>query len=190
MTSPQAEWSNLKSEWQGLDVSQEVFARRLRWTLRLRIWGSRLWLAMEIAALLLLTAVIVSHAVEGRVAAATSLGILVAVCTAAGIWARRSRSRADMRSVAQMIDHSIARAQTGVRIAVATYLALCALLVYALIVFFVPMQGTPGYQDVTWLVVTFVKIVVIGAITFVFHWFKRRHIRRFLELKRAQPAEE
>jgi hypothetical protein len=190
MNSPQPEWSDLKSDWQSLDVSHEEIARRLRWNLRLRIWGSRLWLAIEIGALLLLTALVVSNALQRQVGAAISLGLVVAVCTAAGVWARRSRRAADMRSLPQMIDYSITRARTGVRIAAATYFALIVMLVYALIIFYVPVQGVPGYQDVTWLAVTFAKLVVLGAITLLFHWFKRRHIRRFTELKRAYSAQE
>lgn len=190
MTNPQHEWADLKSEWQSLAVGQEEAARRLRGNLRLRIWGSRLWLAMEIGALLLLTIVIIANAVQGHAAAAVSLGVIVSICTVAGLWARRSRARASMQSLPQMIDYSIARARTGVRIAAATYFALLVLLVYTLVAFYVPMQGAPGYQDVTWLIVTFVKLVVLGAATCVFHWFKHRHIRRFTALKRAYSSQE
>ena len=190
MTNPQREWAALKSEWQSLDVGQEETARRLRGNLRLRIWGSRLWLAIEIGALMLLTVLIVAKAVQGHAVAAVSLGVIVAICTAAGVWARRSQARATMQSLPQMIDSSIARARTGVRIAAATYFVLIVLLVYTLVTFYVPVQGAPGYQDVTWLVVTFVKIVVIGAITLVFHGFKRRHIHRFTELKRVYSSKE
>src|SRR5690606_14732852 len=130
------------------------------------------------------------NAVQGHAAAAVSLGVIVSICSAAGVWARRSQARASTQSLPQMIDYSIARAWTGVRIAAVTYFALIVLLGYALGAFYVPIPGAPGYQDVTWLVVTFVKLAVLGAVTFVFHWFRHRHIRRFTALKRAYSSQE
>jgi hypothetical protein len=168
------DWGNLKAAWQN---SVPIPVDALRGSLRWRIWGSRAWFALEVLSFIYIGLVVVQNLLIGRIAQGAGLGVVVALCLALSVWARRARLVGGMDSVPGMVEHALSRARKSLRITQATY----AVIAITLIAAFLDGLPTPWTNDRFLL-----RLVLLGmftAATVVYHVYTRVRLRRLSDIR-------
>src|SRR5262245_37685772 len=115
------DWRGLKSDWQGSTPLEAFALVTLRGSLRWRIWASRAWFVLEVLSFLFLGLAVVANLGTGQIAQGVGLGLVVAFCLAASIWARSGRVIGSLDSVAGMIELTLSRARKSLRLVYGTY---------------------------------------------------------------------
>jgi hypothetical protein len=123
--------------------------------------------------------IVLQNLLVGRLAQGVGLGIVVAFCLAASIWARRARLVGNMDSINGMIELTLGRARKSLRIAQATY----AVIAISAIAAALDAQSTPGQGDL--FGVRIVLLAICAAATAVYHFYVRARIRRFESIRRS-----
>jgi len=171
MTHDDGDWRGLKSDWQG-STPLEAFARvTLRGSLRWRIWASRAWFALEVLSFLFLGLAVMANLGAGQVVQGVGLGIVVAFCLAASVWARSGRVVGNLDSVPGMIDMTLSRARKSLRLVYGTY-AVIAVSAVAVI-----LDGQRVGERL-------VLLGFCGAITAAYQAYLRVRLARFESLQR------
>lgn len=170
------DWQQMKSDWQSRSPIENLAAGALRGSLRWRIWASRAWFVLEVASFLFLGLVVVLNLLHGHIAQGVGLGVVVAFCLAASIWARRARLVGSMESLPGMIELTLSRARKSVRIVQATYAVIVASLIGA---------AADATADGDRFVARLVLLAICAAATAVYHFYVRARIRRFESIQRT-----
>ena len=178
------DWQQLKADWQSRTPVENLAAGALRGSLRLRIWASRAWFGLELLSFAFLGLAVVQNLMLGHIAQGVGLGIVVAFCLAASVWARRARLVGSMESISGMIDLTLARARKSVRIVQATYAVIVVTAVAA-----AADAESPSLQDDRFLV-RLVLLAICAGITAVYHLYVRVRIRRFESIRRSFSARQ
>jgi len=177
------EWANMKMGWQSTSIAETFMTEKLRWSLRLRMVGSWLWLGGEILGGVLLVVLAVIQVMMGNIIAAIALTVLNVVAAGASVWARRSPLRAAKGSLIELIDVTIQRARRSERFAWAQYLTTAACVVYVLAALF-GIAGPPEtHQDYERAGVALAIFGLYAVGVGFYHWYARRRARRFAELR-------
>jgi hypothetical protein len=178
------DWSSLKSDWQSRSPIEDLASRALRGSLLWRIWASRAWFALEVLSFLFLGFAVLQNLLLGRVAQGLGLGVVVAFCLAASIWARGARLVGGMDSLTGMIELTLSRARKSMRIVYATYAVIGISLIAAAADALAPLS-----QDDRFLVRLVLLAICAGA-TAVYHFYVRARIRRFESIQRSFRARQ
>ncbi len=179
MSHESADWQNLKSDWQASSPLETIAMGALRGSLRWRIWASRAWFALEVLSFLFLGLVMLLNLLHGQVARGVGLGVVVALCLAASIWARRGRQIGSLDSIPGMIELTLSRARKSLRIVYATYAVIGVTLIAAV----ADADWPRGDDDV--LIARLIKLAVCAAATLVYHLYVRARVGRFESIRRA-----
>ena len=180
----QEEWNDMKTQWQSTSMSEMWMTQKLRWSLRLRMLGSWIWLGLEVAAFIL---VIVMGCVQGAMGhggvAAVLIGLAL-VFAGSSVWARRLSLRGASGSLLELIELSIRRARRSVRMAWANYF-MTAVSVAAVLVLYLFDFGDPSaaYHDGARVTVAMCLFAVYAIGVAAYHAYARRRIRRFAALR-------
>ena len=105
------EWADMKTGWKSTSIAETFMTEKLRWSLRLRMVGSWLWLGLEVVSMIMVAVIAVFEYMRGNVAAAVAMTVFDIVAAGASIWARRSRLRRATGSLMELIDLTIQRAR-------------------------------------------------------------------------------
>ena len=178
----------MKSQWQSTSIAETMMTERLRWSLRLRMFGSWLWLGLEVASVMLLVVLAVVQAVMGNLVAAIAVTLLNVIAVSASLWARRSPLRSAKGSLMELIDLTIQRARRSERFAWAQYFTTAACVVYVLIAYLTGFAGPETYRDKERAGFAFVIFALYAIGVGFYHWNARRRGRRFAELRRGFAA--
>ena len=111
------EWADMKTGWKSTSIAEAFMTEKLRWSLRLRMLGSWLWLGLEVVSMLMIGVIAVFEFMRGNVVAAVALTVFDLVAAGASIWARRSPLRRATGSLMELIDLTILRARRSERFA-------------------------------------------------------------------------
>jgi len=180
----------MKSQWQSGSIAENFMTEKLRWSLRLRMLGSWLWLGVEILAGILLVVLAVVQVAMGNMVAAIAVTLLNVFAVSASVWARRSPLRSARGSLMELIDLSIQRARRSERFAWAQYLTTAACVVYVLIAYQTGFAGPETYHDEERAGVALTIFALYAAGVGVYHWYARRRGQRFVELRRSFAPNE
>jgi hypothetical protein len=180
----QTDWLSLKSDWQSRSPIEDLASRALRGSLLWRIWASRAWFALEVLSFLFLGFAVVQNLLFGNIAQGVGLGVVVAFCLAASIWARGARLVGSMDSINGMIELTLSRARKSLRIVYATY----AVIAISLIAAAADVQGPPTEDDR--FLVRLVLLAICTGATAVYHFYVRARIRRFASIQRSFGARQ
>ena len=187
------EWKDMKTRWQSTSVGEMLMTQQLRWSLRLRMIGSWVWLGLEIASFILLAVLAVIQVAMGQAAVAAALTALNLAAIGATLWARRSPLRGATGSLMELIDLTIQRARRSERFAWAQYFTVAACIAYVMVMYFSDVGDALGaYHDAARASVAGSIFVLYAVGVAFYHRYARKRIRRFLELRRsfgATPAE-
>ena len=63
------EWADMKTGWKSTSIAETFMTEKLRWSLRLRMLGSWLWLGLEVVSMLLIAVIAVFEFMRGNVVA-------------------------------------------------------------------------------------------------------------------------
>ena len=184
----QEEWNDMKTQWQSASMSEILMTQKLRWSLRLRMLGSWIWLGLEIAALILVVVMGCVQAAMGQTGVAAVLIGLALIFAGSSIWARRLSLRGASGSLLELIELTIRRAQRSVRMAWAHYF-LTAVSIAAVLALYLFDFGdaTAAYKDGARLAVALVIFALYALGVGVYHAYARRRVSRF-EAMRMQFA--
>ena len=116
----------MKSQWQSTSIAETFMTEKLRWSLRLRMIGSWVWLGLEVVSLILLAVLAAVQVAMGQYGVAAALTLLNVVAISASVWARRSPLRSAKGSLMELIDLTIQRARRSERFAWAQYFTTAA----------------------------------------------------------------
>ncbi len=178
MSDESKDWLALKSDWQANAAAESLVSARMRRSLRWRILGSRLWLAVEIVSFLYLGLLVARHLWMHQLAPAVTLASIMGFCIAASVWARRGRG-GGMQSLLAMIEFTLVRARTTLRLVYGTYAVIAVLLVATLGGALPPLTGDEqSIARLTWLGFS-------AVVTVVYHVYTRRRMRRFESVRRS-----
>ena len=182
------EWSTMKKTWQSTSVTEFMMTQQLRWGLRLRMFGSWLYLGLEVAGFTLIGLLGVIQVAMGQAGAGAVYIVLALVCLGASLWARRASLRGASGSLVELVELSMRRAQRGVRMAWANYFMTAASVACVLLLYWSDI-GDPdaAYHDDGRVAVAMVLFAVYAAGVGIYHAYARRRVRRFFEM-RAQLA--
>jgi len=187
------EWADMKTGWKSTSIAETFMTEKLRWSLRLRMVGSWLWLGLEVVSMIMVAVIAVFEFMRGNVAAAVALTVFDIVAAGASIWARRSPLRRATGSLMELIDLTIQRARRSVRFAWAQYFTTAAAIVLVVAMYFNDdVVPTAPYHDAGRVTAAVVIFVVYAVGVGFYHWYARRRGRRFLELRQnfaTQPTE-
>jgi hypothetical protein len=167
------DWRNLKSEWQGgaPDPALTVSVRRsLTW----RIWVSRAWFVSELLSFLWLGVIFAQRIATAQFAAAGGIAMLGGLLVAGVLWARSGRRLGNMDSLAGMVELTLTRARTTLRMVYGTYAVLLILLALLFTSFRPPEDQLPW--KLGWLAISAVVTVAVHLLT-------RSRIRRFRSIR-------
>lgn len=140
--TPEPDWSAMKSDWQGGEAPDPQLASRLSASLRWRIWVARAWFASEAASYVLLLLIIVQNFAVGEDVRAWFLAAIASLCVAGFVWARRGRRLGNGgESLVDLIELSLARARTGLRIVYASYGVIALMFVATFVEAEWPLHG-------------------------------------------------
>jgi uncharacterized membrane protein len=182
--NPDKEWADMKTGWQSTSISETFMTEKLRWSLRLRMIGSWLWLGLEVVSMLMVAAIAIFEFMRGNLVGAVALTVFDLVAAGASIWARRSPLRRTSGNLVELIDLTIQRARRSERFAWAQYFTTAAAIVFVVAMFFnnagVSMEP---YNDAGRATVAVVIFVVYAIGVGVYHWYARQRGRRFRELR-------
>jgi hypothetical protein len=178
------EWANMKSGWKSTSVAETFMTEKLRWSLRLRMAGSWLWLALEIASGILLLVLAGVQVAMGQIGVAVALTALNLTAAGASLWARRSPLRSARGSLIELIELTIHRARRSERFAWAQYFVTAACMAYVIIMYFSGV-GDPlaAYHDSERATVAMAIFAIYGLGVAVYHRYARRRARAFAELR-------
>ena len=187
MSDPEnQEWKDMKSQWQSSSIAQALMTEKLRWSLRLRMLGSWLFVALEVTGFLVLLVLAGIQIAMEHIAIAVALTALNLAALAASLWARRSPLRSAKGSLMELIDLTIHRARRSERLAWAQYFTTAACIAYVLTLYFSDI-GDPSaaYHDGDRVAVALVIFVLYAGGVGFYHAYARRRARRFIELRRS-----
>ena len=176
----------MKTGWKSTSIAEAFMTEKLRWSLRLRMLGSWLWLGLEVVSMLLIAAIAIFEFMRGNVVAAVALTVFDLVAAGASIWARRSPLRRATGSLMELIDLTILRARRSERFAWAQYFTTAAAIVFVVAMYFNDAGvSTAPYHDAGRATVAVVIFVVYAVGVGFYHWYARQRGRRFNELRRS-----
>ena len=186
---PEEEWNDMKTQWKSTSVAEVMATEKLRWSLRVRMVGSWLFLGLEIAGCLLLLVLAGVQLAMGHAGVATALTALNLAAVGATVWARRSPLRSANGSLIELIDLAIQRARRSERFAWAQYFTTAACIVYVAAMYFLEI-GDPAaaYHDAAR---AGAALAIFGAYAIgvaFYHRYARRRARRFAEMRRSFAA--
>jgi len=186
MTPSSDDWGTLKSAWRAtpppvLDIAS--LRASVRWRTALS-WG---YLAIELAAGLLLTFLVMEQWRMGQRGVAAALALLTAASVAASAWVRRLALPPSDMTVLGMVDLAIAQAHRGTRFAIATYLMVAASVAYV-IVMYTSSIGEPdaAYRDPARVLTVLVVLALSVAASALYHrrararWHRLRGLRALM----------
>jgi hypothetical protein len=183
------EWADMKKGWKATSVAETFMTEKLRWSLRLRMVGSWLWLGLEVASLMLLAVIATVELVRGNVIAGVALMLFNLAAAGASIWARRSRLHRATGSLMELIDLTIHRARRSERFAWAQYFTTVAAIVFVVAMYFSNVGDTmTPYNDAGRAIGTVTIFLVYAMGVGIYHGYARRRARRFKELQRSFAA--
>jgi hypothetical protein len=179
-----AEWADMKTGWKATSLAETMMTEKLRWSLRLRMAGSWLWLGLEIASGILLLVLAGVQVAIGQIAVAIALTALNLMAVGASLWARRSPLRSAKGSLMELIELTIHRARRSERFAWAQYIVTAACMAYVIVMYFSEV-GDPlaAYHDAERATVAMVIFAIYGLGVAVYHGYARRRARVFAELR-------
>ena len=181
-----AEWSEMKSGWQSMSMSESLLITRLRGGLRLRMLGSWSWNVLELLTLMLLGVMVGLQMAMGETGVATALALLTGFFGLTSYWARTSPLRGGTGSLPELVDLTIARARRSVRFAWANYLTTAATAAYVIGMYFGDVgDARAAYHDSGRATVVMVVLGVYAIGTGVYHRYARRRMRQFAALQQA-----
>ena len=179
----------MKSQWQS-SVAETFMTEKLRWSLRLRMIGSWVWLGLEIAGFSLLAALAAIQVAMGQYGVAAALVVLNIAAISASLWARRSPLRSAKGSLMELIDLTIQRARRGERFAWAQYFTTAACMAYVIAMYFSGVgDSLAAYHDPDRATVALIIFAAYGVSVGFYHFYARRRARRFLELRHKFEAD-
>jgi hypothetical protein len=186
MTPNDEEWQDMKTNWQAASVSEIFMTEKLRWSLRIRMLGSWVWLGLEIAGIIMLGVLAGIQVAMGQTGVAMALAALDLAAIAAALWARRSPLHGATGNFKELVDLTIHRARRSERFAWAQYFLVAACIAYVATLYFSQI-GDPqaAYHDTGRVIVAMVAFVLYAIGVGFYHWYARRRGRRFAELRRA-----
>jgi len=176
----------MKTGWKSTSIAEAFMTEKLRWSLRLRMLGSWLWLGLEVVSMLMIGVIAVFEFMRGNVVAAVALTVFDLVAAGASIWARRSPLRRATGSLMELIDLTILRARRSERFAWAQYLTTAAAIVFVVAMYFTDdgVSAAP-YHDAGRATTAVVIFVVYAVGVGFYHWYARQRGRRFNELRQS-----
>lgn len=176
MKDDAADWQALKSAWQSTPYEQ-IAASALRGSLRWRIWLSRAWFTLEVLAFLFLGVVVALNVAAGQTQQAVGLGVVVAFCLAASIWARRGRLVGNLTSVPGMVELTLSHARKSLRIVYASYAVFGVTALAAFI-----DAGAPFVEDARFIG-RLVLLTVSTLVTIAYHLYLGARIARLESIR-------
>jgi hypothetical protein len=178
------EWDDMKTQWQSTSMSEMLMTQRLRWSLRLRMLGSWIYLGLEIAAFILVVVLGCVQAAMGQGGVAAVLIGLALIFAGSSIWARRLSLRGASSSLVELIELSIRRARRSVRMAWANYF-MTAVSAGAVLLLYLGNFGdaSAAYKDGGRLAAALVIFALYAIGVAVYHAFARRRVGRFEALR-------
>jgi len=188
-SNEQGDWDSMKKSWKESSVADILMTQRLRWSLRLRMCASWFYLALEVAAFIMLLVLGTIQAAMGQPGTAAVFIGLALVCAAASWWARRHSLRSARGSLLELIDASIRHARRGVRMAWANYFMTLATAAAILGLYFSNFGGPQdAYHDEGRVIASLVILAVYAGGVGIYHAFARRRVRRFAAMRaRFEP---
>lgn len=182
--SEQKEWDDMKTQWQSASMSEMWMTQKLRWSLRLRMLGSWIWLGLEVAALILVIVMGCVQAAMGHGGVAALLIGLALIFAGSSVWARRLSLRGASGNLLELIELSIRRARRSVRMAWANYFMTFASVACVLLLYFSDIgDRDAAYHDGARVGVAMVLFALYGAGVGVYHAYARRRLRRFAAMR-------
>jgi hypothetical protein len=189
----QEEWNDMKTQWQSTSMSEMWMTQKLRWSLRMRMLGSWIWLGLEILAFILVIVMGCVQAAMGHGGVAAVLIGLALIFAGSSVWARRLSLRGASGSLLELIELSIRRARRSVRMAWANYFMTAVSIAAVLALYLFDFgDATAAYHDGERLAVAMVIFALYAIGVGVYHAYARRRVQRFLALRSqfASRAEE
>jgi len=181
----------MKTNWQSVSITESFMTEKLRWSLRLRMISSWIWLGLEIASFILLAVLAAIQVAMGQVGVAAALTLLNVAAISASVWARRSPLRSARGSLMELIELAIQRARRSERFAWAQYFTTAACMAYVLAMYFSGVgDSLAAYHDAGRATVAMVLFVLYALGVAVYHRYARRRARRFLELQHKFKAKD
>ena len=179
----------MKTNWQSVSVAESFMTEKLRWSLRLRMIGSWVWLGLEVASFLLLAVLAALQVAMGQFGVAAALTLLNVAAISASVWARRSPLHSAKGSLMELIELTIHRARRSERFAWAQYFLVAACIAYVATLYFSRI-GDPqaAYHDAGRAIVAVAAFVLYAIGVGFYHWYARRRGRRFAELRHTLEA--
>jgi len=180
----QKEWDDMKTQWQSASMSDMWMTQKLRWSLRLRMLGSWIWLGLEVAALILVVAMGCVQAAMGQVGVAAVFIGLALIFAGSSIWARRLSLRGASGTLVELIELTIRRARRSVRMAWANYFMTVVSIVAVLALYLFDFgDASAAYKDGERLAAALVIVALYAVGVGVYHAFARRRVSRFEALR-------
>ena len=173
----------MKASWQS-DVDSSLMIEKLRWSLRLRMLGSWLWLGMEVAGFVLLLTLAGIQVAMGHYGVAAALTALNVVFVGISFWARLSPLRGADGSMIELVDLAIQRARRSVRFAWAQYLTTAATVGYVVFMYVADI-GSPlaAYHDTGRMAAALGLLAMYALGVGVYHRLSLGRLRRFSQLR-------
>ena len=183
------EWADMKTNWQSTSIAETFMTEKLRWSLRLRMIGSWIWLGLEVASFIMLAVLAAIQVAMGQYGVAAALTLLNVVAISASVWARRSPLRSARGSLMELIDLTIQRARRSERFAWAQYITTAACMAYVIAMYFSGVgDALAAYHDAGRATVAMVIFVLYAIGVGFYHRYVRLRARRFLELRHKFEA--
>ena len=185
------EWADMKTNWQSTSIAETFMTEKLRWSLRLRMIGSWVWLGLEVASFIMLAVLAAIQVAMGQYGVAAALTLLNVVAISASVWARRSPLRSARGSLMELIDLTIQRARRSERFAWAQYLTTAACMAYVIAMYFSGVgDSLAAYHDAGRATTALVIFTLYAMGVGLYHRYVRLRARRFLELRRKFEADD
>src|SRR5688572_6121484 len=178
------EWKDMKTNWQSVSIAESFMTEKLRWSLRLRMIGSWVWLGLEVASFIMLGVLAAIQVAMGQLGVAAALTLLNVVAISASVWARRSPLRSARGSLMELIDLTIHRARRSERFAWAQYFTTAACVAYVIAMYFSGVgDSQAAYHDAGRATGAMVIFALYAVGVAFYHRYARRRARQFLELR-------
>ena len=178
------EWESMKKNWRSTSVSEIMMTQQLRWGLRLRMFGSWLYLGLEVLGIALVFLLGAIQVAMGQGGAGMAFIAVALVCLGASLLARRASLRGASGSLVELVELSLRRARRGVRMAWANYFMIAAQVVCVLALYMSDI-GDPdaAYHDDGRVVAAMLIAAAYSVVVGIYHAYVRRRVRRFLEMR-------
>ena len=185
--SDDKEWADMKTNWQSTSIAETFMTEKLRWSLRLRMIGSWVWLGLEVASFIVLAVLAAIQVAMGQVGVAAALIVLNVVAIGASVWARRSPLRSAKGSLMELIDLTIHRARRSERFAWAQYFTTAACMAYVITMYFAGVgDSLAAYHDAGRAAVAMTIFALYAVGVAIYHRYARRRARRFADSRSEQ----